>query len=138
MLTAAERHVALAIAQQYINRTLGHYWFNSAWAAHQTLAEQVGLTRRTVVPAMATLRRMGLIAVEHGGGLKVVGGRTDRYTLRMDWLDVLEHAAQVIRRKDVRSFHPFNSSTNNQFEERCENRPESGEIDEGKMGKLPK
>jgi len=137
MLTAAERHVALAIAQQYINRSLGHYWFNSAWAAHQTLAEQVGLTRRTVVSAMATLRLMGLIAVEHGGGSKVVGGRTDRYTLRTDWLDVLERAAQIVRQNHVKSFHASHGGIDNHFEERCEKDPERGEIDSGEMGNSP-
>jgi hypothetical protein len=137
LLTSAERHVGLVIAQHYLNRSPGHCWFNSAWASHQTLAGQVSLTRRTVLSAMTTLRLVGLIAIERGGGSPVVGGRTDRYTLRLDWLDVLERAARIIRHKEVKSFHSSNSSTDDQFEERCENKPESGEIDEGEMGNSP-
>src|SRR4030081_1327868 len=106
MLTAAQRTVGLAIAQQHINHNPESPWFHSAWAAHQTIATETGLTRRTVVSAMVALKQMGLIAIEHGGGGKVPGGRTDRYTLRTDWLDVLELAAQV-RRKDVKNFHPL-------------------------------
>src|SRR5713101_964746 len=103
MLTAAQRQVGMAIVQQHINHNPESPWFHSAWAAHQTIATETGLTRRTVVSAMVALKQMGLIAIEHGGGWKVPGGRTDRYTLRTDWLDVLERAAQV-RRKDVKNF----------------------------------
>src|SRR3981081_655386 len=104
MLTAAQRAVGLAIAQQYINHNPESPWFHSAWAAHQTIAEEIGVSRRTVISAMVALRQMGLIAIEHGGGWKVPGGRTDRYTLRTDWLDVLDHAAQIVRQKDVKIF----------------------------------
>jgi hypothetical protein len=107
-LTSAQRQVGLAIAR-YINHNPNSPWYHSAWAGHRKIAEEIGQTRRTVVTAFAALSRIGLIAVEHGGGWKVPGGRTDRYTLRIDWLDVLERAAQV-RKDDVKDFHRSNKS----------------------------
>jgi hypothetical protein len=133
MLTAAQRTVGLAIAQQHINHNPQSPWFHSAWASHQTIATETGLTRRTVVSAMVALKQMGLIAIEHGGGWKVPGGRTDRYTLRTDWLDVLERAAQV-RRKDVKNFHRFNQKNISQFDQSREKDTESGEIDDQMIG----
>ena len=133
MLTAAQRTVGLAIAQQHINHNPESPWFHSAWAAHQTIATETGLTRRTVVSAMVALKQMGLIAIEHGGGWKVPGGRTDRYTLRTDWLDVLELAAQV-RRKDVKNFHPPNQEKISQFDQSGEKDAESGEIEDQMIG----
>lgn len=137
MLTAAEKHVGLAIAQQHINRSPGHHWFNSAWAAHRTIADEIGLTRRTVVSAMAALRQLGLIAIEPGGGWKVPGGRTDRYTLRIDWLDVLERAAEIVRQKDVKIVHRSNHAIDGQFDERCEKNAERGEIEGREMRNSP-
>jgi len=128
MLTAAQRQVGLAIAQQHINHNPESPWFHSAWAGHQTIADEIGLTRRTVVTAMAALSQIGLIAIEHGGGWKVPGGRTDRYTLRTDWLGVLERAAQIVRQKDVKIFHRSNRGEGSQFDESCEETGESGEI----------
>lgn len=133
MLTASQRTVGLAIAQQHINHNPESPWFHSAWAAHQTIATETGLTRRTVVSAMVALKQMGLIAIEHGGGWKVPGGRTDRYTLRTDWLDVLAHAAQV-RRKDVKNLHRPNQEKISQFDQSGENDAESGEIEDQMIG----
>src|SRR4030088_3596570 len=61
MLTAAQRAVGLAIAQEHINHNPESPWFHSAWAGHQTIATETGLTRRTVVSAMVALKQMGLI-----------------------------------------------------------------------------
>jgi hypothetical protein len=133
MLTASQQTVGLAIAQQHINHNPESPWFHSAWAAHQTIATETGLTRRTVVSAMVALKQMGLIAIEHGGGWKVPGGRTDRYTLRTDWLDVLAHAAQV-RRKDVKNLHRPNQEKISQFDQSGENDAESGEIEDQMIG----
>jgi hypothetical protein len=134
MLSAAQRHIALAIAQQFINRNPENAWFNSAWASHQTLATQTGYTRRTVISAMALLKRVGVIAIECGGGQKGPGGRTDRYTLRIDWLGVLEHAGDMVRRKDVKNFQHSDHYINNQFDKSCEKITESGEIDRQMRG----
>jgi hypothetical protein len=137
MLTAAQRAVGLAIAQQYINHNPESPWFHSAWAAHQTIAEEIGVSRRTVISAMVALRQMGLIAIEHGGGWKVPGGRTDRYTLRTDWLDVLDHAARIVRQKDVKIFHRSNRGEGSKFEESREKNGERGEIIGEMMGNSP-
>ncbi len=134
MLTAAQRHVALAIAQQFINRNPENSWFNSAWASHGTLATQTGYTRRTVVSAMAVLMKVGLIAIECGGGQKGPGGRTDRYTLRIDWLGVLEHAAVMVRQNDVKKSQHPKYDIDDQFDQSCEKIAESGEIDHQMMG----
>src|SRR4051812_35131957 len=80
LLTAGQRHVGLAIAQKHIHQNPKNAWFRSAWAGHQRIADEIGLTRRTVVTAMGALSQIGLIAIEQGGGLSVPGGRTDRYT----------------------------------------------------------
>jgi hypothetical protein len=136
LLTVAQRQVGMAIAQQHINHNPESPWFHSAWAAHQTIAKETGLTRRTVVTAMVALKQIGLIAIEHGGGWKVPGGRTDRYTLRTDWLDVLERAAQV-RSKDVKNFHRSNQENIGQFDQSREKTAESGEIDDQMMGNIP-
>ena len=71
-----------------------------------------------------------------GGGWKVPGGRTDRYTLRTDWLDVLERAAQV-RRKDVKKFHRSNQENISQFDQSREKNAESGEINDQMTGNSP-
>ena len=131
LLTAAQRHVALAIAQQYINRSPQNPWFNSAWAAHQTIADQTGYTRRTVVSAMAALRNIGLLAINSGGGLNVPGGRTDRYTLRTDRLDLLESVALALKQNGLKNFR---RSPDNQFDESGEKIIESGEIGDQMMG----
>jgi hypothetical protein len=137
MLTAAQRQVGMAIAQQHINHNAESPWFHSAWAAHQTIADETGLTRRTVVSAMVALRQIGLIAIEHGGGWKVLGGRTDRYTLRTDWLDVLERAAQSVRQKDAKIFHGSNYQGGSKLDKSREKNTESGEIDGEMMGNSP-
>jgi hypothetical protein len=134
MLTAAQRQVGLAIAQQHINVNPENPWFHSAWAAHQTIADETGLTRRTVVSAMVALRQIGLIAIEHGAGWKVPGGRTDRYSLRSDWLDVLERAAQIVRKKDVKKFPGSKLQTRSHFHQSGEKNAESGEIEDQMMG----
>jgi hypothetical protein len=59
------------------------------------------------------------------------------YTLRTDWLDVLERAAQIVRQNHVKSFHASNGGIDNHFEERREKDPERGEIDGGEMGNSP-
>jgi hypothetical protein len=82
---------------------------------------------------MVALKQIGLIAIEHGGGWKVPGGRTDRYTLRTDWLGVLELAAQV-RRKDVKNFHPPDQEKIGQFDQSGEKDAESGEIEDQMIG----
>ena len=137
LLTPAQRHVGLIIAQDYINNDPGNPWFHSAWAAHQTIADKTSLTRRTVVSAMVALKQIGLIAVERAGGLKVPGGRTDRYTLRTDWLDVLERAAQSVRQKDVKIFHGSNCDSGRQLNQSGEKNAESGEIDNQMMRNSP-
>jgi hypothetical protein len=135
MLTAAQRAVGLAIAQQHINHNPESPWFHSAWAAHQTIATETGLTRRTVVSAMVALRQIGLIAIEHGGGWKVPGGRTDRYTLRTDWLDVLERAAQIaLREKDVKRLQRLGYPTGSPVQQSREKNAESGEIGDQMIG----
>ena len=133
MLTASQRHVGLNIAQQYINRNPDNPWFHSAWASHQRIADEIGVTRRTVVTAMAALIKIGLLAIEHGGGLRVPGGRTDRYTLRADWLDVLEQAAQV-RKKEVKFLHRFEHENIAQSRQSGEKFAESGEIGDQMIG----
>jgi hypothetical protein len=65
MLTAAQRTVGLAIAQQHINHNPESPWFHSAWAAHQTIATETGLTRRTV-NAGEILQRLAGVKVQHG------------------------------------------------------------------------
>jgi hypothetical protein len=137
MLTAAQRAVGLAIAQEHINHNPESPWFHTAWAAHKRIAREIGVSRRTVISAMVELRQIGLIAIEHGGGCKVPGGRTDRYTLRTDWLDVLEHAAQIVGQKDVKIFHRSNRGEGSQFEESREKNDESGEISGEMMGNSP-
>src|ERR1700704_2942877 len=136
MLTAAQRQVGLAIAQEHINHNPESPWFHTAWAAHKTIAKEIGVSRRTVISAMVALKQIGLIAIEHGGGWKVPGGRTDRYTLRTDWLDVLEHAEQA-RRKDVKNFHRSNQEHISQFDQSREKHAESGEIDNLMIGNSP-
>jgi hypothetical protein len=136
LLTPAQRQVGSAIAQKHINLNPENPWFHSAWAGHQKIADEIGLTRRTVVTAMAGLNQIGLIAIEHGGGRKVPGGRTDRYTLRTDWLDLLEGAVQL-RRKDVKNFHGSNQEHIRQFDQSGEKNAESGEIDDQMMGNSP-
>ena len=136
LLTAGQRHVGLAIAQKHINQNPKNAWFRSAWAGHRRIADEIGLTRRTVVTAMGALSQIGLIAIEHGGGLSVPGGRTDRYTLRIDRLDILEHAAEIWR-KDVKNNHRFDPEINlDRFGESCEKVAESGEIDRQIVGNL--
>jgi hypothetical protein len=137
MLTAAQRIVGLAIAQQHINQNPENRWFLSAWASHQTIADETCLTRRTVVTAMSALRKIGLIAIEHGGGWKVPGGRTDRYTFRIDWLDVLERGAQIVRQSDVKIFHRSNHGIDSQFGQSREENAESGEIVDRMVGNSP-
>ena len=137
MLTTAQRQVGLVIAQNYINNNPENPWFHSAWAAHQTIADQTGLTRRTVITAMVALRQLGLIAIEHGGGLKVPGGRTDRYTLRTDCLDDLERVAQRVRQKDVKIFHGSNCKPGRKLDQSGEKNAESGEIDDQMMRNSP-
>jgi hypothetical protein len=137
LLTTAQRQVGLVIAQDYINTIPENPWFHSAWPAHQTIAGKTGLTRRTVVSAMVTLNQLGLIAVEHGGGLKVAGGRTDRFTLRTDRLDVLEQAAQSARQKDVKSFHGSIYQADRKMGQSREKASESGEIDDQMIRNSP-
>jgi Bacterial regulatory proteins, gntR family len=137
MLTAAQRQVGLAIAQEHINHNPENPWFHTAWASHKKIAKEIGVSRRTVISAMVALRQMGLIAIEHGGGWKVPGGRTDRYTLRTDWLDVLDRAAQIVRQKDVKIFHRSNRGEGSQFDESREKNGESGEIIAEMMGNSP-
>jgi len=131
-LTSAQRQVGLAIAR-YINHNPNNHWYHSAWAGQRKIAEEIGQTRRTVVTAFAALSRIGLIAVEHGGGWKVPGGRTDRYTLRIDWLDVLERAAQI-RKDDVKDFHRSNESAVGQRHRIRGKSDESGEKDDQMVG----
>jgi hypothetical protein len=137
MLTTAQRQVGVLIAQQYINHNPDSPWFHSAWASHQTIANETGLSRRTVISAMILLRQIGLIAVDHGGGRKGPGGRTDRYTLRIDWLDVLERAAQVVRQKDVKTFHNSDSQIGRKPGESRAKSAQSGEIGDEMMGNSP-
>jgi hypothetical protein len=136
MLTPSQRHVGLNIAQQHINRNPDHRWFHSAWASHQRIANDIGVARRTVITAMAALNQIGLLAIEHGGGLSVPGGRTDRYALRMDWLDVLVLAAQV-RKKDLELFHGSGFEKLENSVQRGEKFAESGEIGDQMMGNSP-
>lgn len=136
-LTPGQRQVGIVIAQQHINHNPEMAWFHTAWAAHQTIADETGLTRRTVVSAMLALKRIGLIAIEHGGGRKVPGGRTDRFTLRMDRLDVLEQAAEIERRKDVKILHGVHDQTSSKFHKSGEKNAESGEIDVKMMRNPP-
>jgi hypothetical protein len=127
MLTGAQRQVGLAIAELHINRTLGHRWFNWAWPSHQTLADETGLTRRTVLSAVKRLDEIGLLKIAHGGGSKGRGGRTDRYTLRMVGLAYLEAQANQLRQgKDVKTFRTFEGRD---IIENCE----SGEIGDRKV-----
>lgn len=120
LLTGAERQIGLAIAQEYINRQPGHQWYNWAWPSHQTLANKTGLSRRTVVAGIKRLVMFGFLVIAHGGGRMGRGGRTDRYTLRMDRLELL--ASFVARRnKDVKNFHTLNKVTGGKCEESCAN-----------------
>jgi hypothetical protein len=135
LLTAAQRHVALAIAQEFINRQPENPWFNSAWAAHQTIASKIGYTRRTVHSSMKALSNIGLIAIASGGGLHVPGGRTDRYTLRTDRLDLLEGVVHLVKHNDVKKFH---ISSSNEYAESDEKVTESGEAGEQMMGNSSK
>jgi DNA-binding MarR family transcriptional regulator len=127
MLTGAERQVGLAIAQLHINRQPGHPWFNWAWPSHQTLADETGLSRRTVVSAVKRLAELGLIRIAHKGGRKGRGGRTDRYTLRVDRIELLEaKAAAHGPSKGVKKFHLFQNGQTSGDEE-------SGEICDRKV-----
>jgi Helix-turn-helix domain len=129
LLTGAQRQVGVAIAELHINRQPGHRWFNWAWPSHQTLANETGLSRRTVVSAVKRLAKLGLLKIAHGGGSKGRGGRTDRYTLRMTGLAPLETQADGLRReKDVKNFRIFQNG------HAAENR-ESGEICDQKVRK---
>jgi hypothetical protein len=130
LLTASQRQVGLAIAQNHINHNPENRWFHSAWAGHQRIADEIGLTRRTVVTAMAALNRVGLVAIAHGGGVKVPGGRTDRYTLRIDRLDLIEGAAQIFKQNDVKKL----GSIVDQFGQSGEKNGESGEIGDQMIG----
>ncbi|SHH22261.1 helix-turn-helix domain-containing protein [Bradyrhizobium erythrophlei] len=122
LLTGAQRQVGLAIAELHINRMPGHRWFNWAWPSHQTLADETGLTRRTVLSAVKRLADLGLLKIAHGGGSKGRGGRTDRYTLRMAGLAYLGAQADQIRQgKDVKTLRTFQGRD---IIENCE----SGEI----------
>jgi DNA-binding transcriptional regulator GbsR (MarR family) len=127
MLTGAERQVGLAIAQLHINRQPGHPWFNWAWPSHQTLANETGLSRRTVVSAVKRLAEVGLIRIAHKGGRKGRGGRTDRYTLRVDRIELLEaKAAALGPGKGVKKVHLIQSGQTSENEE-------SGEICDRKV-----
>jgi hypothetical protein len=126
LLTGAQRQVGLAIAE-HINRQPGHRWFNWAWPSHQTLANETGLSRRTVVPAVKRLAEVGLLKIAHGGGAKGRGGRTDRYTLRTTHLDSLERQEERLRRdKDVKNLHTFQNGQDAE-------KHESGEIRDRKV-----
>lgn len=133
LLTPAQRQVGLVIAQQHINHTPDNPWFHSAWAGHQKIATEIGVTRRTVVTAMTALSRFGLIAIEHAGGVKVPGGRTDRYTLRIDCLETLARTAKVSG-KDVKNFHRSNQEKLSQVDQSREKNAESGETDDEMIG----
>ncbi len=85
-LSPATKVVAVVIADFYINRNPSNRLFNWAWAAQGTLADAAGLSRRTIASAMDELERNQLIVVDRGGGKKGHGGRTHRYTLRLDHL----------------------------------------------------
>jgi Helix-turn-helix domain len=127
LLTGAQRQVGVAIAELHINRQPGHRWFNWAWPSHQTLANETGLTRRTVLSAVKRLAEVGLLKIAHAGGSKGRGGRTDRYTLRMTDLAYLEAQADQLRQaKDVKTFLTFQSR---EAAENCE----SGEICDRKV-----
>jgi hypothetical protein len=127
LLTVAQRQVGLAIAELYINRQTNHPWFNWAWPSHQTLADETGLTRRTVGSAVKRLAEVGLLKIAHGGGRKGRGGRTDRYTLRMTDLADLEAQADRLRQwKDAKKFPTFHNGGGDEI---CE----SGEIYDRKV-----
>jgi hypothetical protein len=127
MLTGAERQVGLAIAQLHINRQPGHPWFNWAWPSHQTLADETGLSRRTVVSAVKRHAELGLIKIVHKGGRKGRGGRTDRYTLRGDRIELLEaKAAELGPGKGVKKFHLFQNGQTSEGDE-------SGEVCDRKV-----
>jgi hypothetical protein len=87
-LSPATKVLALVLSR-YINRNTKNRLFNWAWPAHGTLAKKAGLSRRTVGSGLDELEQTKLIVVDRGGGAKGQGGRTHRYTLRMDHLNDL-------------------------------------------------
>jgi hypothetical protein len=121
LLTGAERQIGLAIAQEYINRQAGHPWLNWAWASHQRLANETGLSRRTVVGGVKRLAMFGFLYIAHGGGRMGRGGRTDRYTLRMDRLELLASFVAPRRLKGVKNLHTFDHVADDKREESCVN-----------------
>ncbi|MGY3698945.1 hypothetical protein ACVIGA_009087 [Bradyrhizobium sp. USDA 3240] len=119
LLTGAERQIGLAIAQEYINRQPGHQWYNWAWPSHQTLADKTGLSRRTVVAGIKRLVMFGFLMITHGGGRMGRGGRTDRYTLRMDRLELLASFVASRRVKGVKKLHTFKEAISGKPDESC-------------------
>src|SRR5271163_1206958 len=107
LLTAAERLVALAIAQTFINYTPRHPGFRTAWPGHKMIASKAGCTSRTVQTSLKRLEALGLLAVQEGDGVAGRGGRTDRYALRIDQLDELKRFGADIDRKDMKEFPVF-------------------------------
>jgi hypothetical protein len=121
LLTPAQRQVGLAIADLHINRQPNNPWFNWAWPSHQTLAKKTGLSRRTVLSAVERLSKLRLLKTSRGGGAKVPGGRTHRYTLDMAGLAVLEaQVEQIGREKDVKNLHTFQNGEGSEGRERGE------------------
>jgi hypothetical protein len=131
LLTPAQRQVGLTIADVFIHRSHpDHPWFNWAWPSHKTLGKKAGLCRRTVLSAIRRFSELGLLKVSSGGGIKGLGGRTDRYTLNMAGLAILEEQAeQIDRAKDVKNLHAFQNGEGAQ----CRGR---GEIHDTKVRNL--
>jgi hypothetical protein len=131
LLTPAQRQVGLAIADVHINRRPNHTWFNWAWPSHQTLANETGLSRRTVVSAVKRLEELGILKISHGGGAKGRGGRTDRYTLNMAGLARLEaQFGRIGQDKGVKILRTLESDHFSEIHE-------SGEIGQRKMRNTP-
>jgi Helix-turn-helix domain len=132
LLTSAEEKVGLQIAR-YINQDPQNPGYRTAWAGHKKIASKTNLTRRTVISSITKLKQLGLIAIEQGAGVPGLGGWTDRYTLRIDRLDELEHFAEACRKKEVKSFHRFDGRINDGTDgESREKFAGSGEISDRK------
>lgn len=136
-LSAATKVLAIVVADFYINRNPSHQYFNWAWAAQEKLAVAAGLSRRTVAAAMDDLERNELLVIDRGGGRKGDGGRTHRYTLRMDYqVDLHAQAAKIVQNLHNESPNRVGNILHNSSDG-----PEqtSCAIDESEMGKqLPK
>lgn len=106
LLTPGQRAVAKAIAD-LVNYQDGHPRRGFAWPSRYRLAQDTGLTVRTVTTAIKVLASFQLIEVQRHRGQKGRGGTTHKYALRVPDQHEVQTMLANAKEKEVKAFHRF-------------------------------